>query len=187
MTRLPVRLVAIAATALLTGDVLASGGGVSVDAGGARWREVQWPFLMDEWGTGRAFQCTQPSCAKPVSVYIRTKVGMCGCSVGVEQDDHVDRVSDVDLINGRSVALASGTPVSFGKMKGLARPYRVENKGEPQQVALAVALSNNCDAVVATVFSGGRLDPEQERAAYAFLDSDTFLKWADANSGYSYR
>jgi hypothetical protein len=187
MIRALARLVAIAAAAFLTGDVLAIGAGVSVDAGGAQWREVQWPFLMDEWGTGRAFQCTQPFCPKPVSVYVRTKVGMCGCSVGVEQDDHVDRVSDVDLINGRSVALASGTPVSFGRMKGLSRPYRVENKGEPRQVALAVALSNNCDAVVATVVPGRELDAEQKRAAYAFLNSDTFLHWAEANSGYSYR
>ncbi|HZP77637.1 MAG TPA: hypothetical protein VFB45_15940 [Pseudolabrys sp.] len=171
----------VAAATLLTGDVLAVG------AGGAQWREVAWPFLMDEWGTGRAFQCAQPSCGKPVSLYVRAKVGFCGCSSGVENDDHVDRVSDVGLIDGNSVALAPGESVAVGPMKGRARPYRVERQGEPQDVALAVALSNNCDAVVATAVTSRKLEPEQERAVYAFLNSETFLDWADANSGYQYR
>lgn len=187
MMRALTGLAPIALAGLLSGDVLAVGAGLSVSAGGAQWREVQWPFLMDEWGTGRAFVCAAPSCASPVRVYIRTKVGMCGCTIGVEQDDHVDRVSDVDLINGRSVALAPGEPITIGKMKGRTRPYRVENQGEPRQIALAVALANQCDAVVATVLPGRELKPEQERAAYAFLNSETFLTWAEANSGYQYR
>jgi hypothetical protein len=178
------RVLAVAFAGLLSGDVLAIGAGVSVAAGNAQWREMQWPFLMDEWGIGRAFQCAPPYCSAPVSMFLRTKVGMCGCTVGVEQDDHVDRVSDVDLINGRSVALAPGRPVTIGSMKGLARRYRVENAGEPRRVALAVALSNNCDAVVATVLARRELEPAQERAAYDFLHGEAFLRWAQAMSGY---
>ena len=50
--------------------VLALGAGLAMAAAGAHaastsgatvpapvWTEIKWPFLMDEWGIGRAFQC----------------------------------------------------------------------------------------------------------------------------------
>ena len=73
-----------------------------------------------------------------------------------------------------------------GRFKGRARPYRIGNAGAPR-LALTVALANNCDAVVATVLPGRALEPDQERAVYALLNSEAVLRWAEANSGYQYR
>jgi hypothetical protein len=41
------------------------------------WSEVPWPFPMDQWGKGKAFQCKAAECGAEVMVYIRAKIGVC--------------------------------------------------------------------------------------------------------------
>ena len=33
----------------------------------AAWAEVKWPFPLDQWGTGKAFQCGAADCGAEVS------------------------------------------------------------------------------------------------------------------------
>ena len=59
----------VALAALLANDPAAIGiawpGGAAVTPGAphAVWREVKWPFLLDEWGIGRAFACAPADCS----------------------------------------------------------------------------------------------------------------------------
>ncbi len=41
-----------------------AGGGATAESENARqaWTEIDWPFLLDQWGTGRAFRCEGPGC-----------------------------------------------------------------------------------------------------------------------------
>jgi hypothetical protein len=34
-------------------------------------------FLIDQWGTGRAFVCTAADCGTEVKLYLRAKIGSC--------------------------------------------------------------------------------------------------------------
>jgi hypothetical protein len=72
------------------------------------WSEVKWPFLLDQWGAGRAFRCAAEQCGSEVHVYLRAKIGFCRCATGVSDDDEIDRVSDVELIGDDYKPLASG-------------------------------------------------------------------------------
>ncbi|MGB8530750.1 MAG: hypothetical protein WCD64_05830, partial [Pseudolabrys sp.] len=35
------------------------------------WIETKWPFLMDQWGEGRSFQCKAADCGAELNLYIR--------------------------------------------------------------------------------------------------------------------
>src|SRR5437899_3192065 len=48
--------------------------------------ETQWPFALDQWGTGKAFVCLPADCGAKVAVYVRPKIGFCNCSTGVSDD-----------------------------------------------------------------------------------------------------
>src|SRR5712691_12522540 len=63
--------------------------------------EVKWPFLMDQWGLGRAFQCKAEHCGTEVNVYVRAKIGFCNCATGVSDDEELERVGDVDLLGAK--------------------------------------------------------------------------------------
>jgi hypothetical protein len=47
------------------------------------WAEFVWPFLLDQWGVGRAFVCKAVDCGTEVKVYVRPKIGFCNCTTGV--------------------------------------------------------------------------------------------------------
>ena len=49
----------------------------------------------DPWGKGKAFRCRAEHCGEEVSLYIRAKIGFCGCVTAID-DDEVDRVGDLD-------------------------------------------------------------------------------------------
>ena len=51
-----------------------------------RWVEVNWPFAIDQWGSGRAYTCRAADCGTNVDLYLRRKLGFCNCR-GVEDDD----------------------------------------------------------------------------------------------------
>src|ERR1700693_808250 len=89
------------------------------------WREVEWPFLLDEWGVGRAFRCAPADCGSEINLYLRAKVGFCNCTTGVSDNNDLDRVSDLELFSGAFVGLTDGRPVDVGRMKGRSRLYHV--------------------------------------------------------------
>jgi hypothetical protein len=72
------------------------------------WTEVPWPFLMDQWGKGKAFQCKAEHCGTEVKLYLRAKLGSCNCTTGVADDTDLDRMSDLDLVSGEVLPLGTG-------------------------------------------------------------------------------
>ena len=122
------------------------------------WREVKWPFLLDQWGTGRAFRCGAANCGAEITVYIRPKIGFCNCATGVADDAELDRVGDIELIGERFAPLRAGRPIMVAHMNGRSRLYAVEL---PQRHnALALAFNDKCDVVVATVVGERNLPPD---------------------------
>ncbi len=86
--------------AVLAGGIGGDGLASSLQRDGAphpHWTEVSWPFPIDQWGTGRAFQCAADACGVVVNLYLRPKIGFCNCAKGVYDDAELDRVSDVDV------------------------------------------------------------------------------------------
>jgi hypothetical protein len=147
------------------------------------WSEVKWPFLLDQWGAGRAFRCAAEQCGSEVHVYLRAKIGFCRCATGVSDDDEIDRVGDVELIGDDYKPLASGRPITAGILVGRARLFLVERPYQSRVSVLAVALANKCDAIAATIVAEPDIQAAQERAALEFLRSDTVQHWAQANTG----
>lgn len=147
------------------------------------WVEVKWPFLLDQWGTGRAFACSSTDCGTDVKVYLRPKVGFCDCTRGVADDAEVDRVQDVDLLGPQFTPAAAGAPVTVNLMHGRSRQYLVEGAYAAQKTALAVALNEKCDVLVATVVGGRELPAAAERAAFEFLNGDVVRRYAQASFG----
>src|SRR4051812_13095563 len=50
------------------------------------WTEAKWPFPIDQWGTGRAFDCKAADCGSDVKLYLRAKLGSCNCATGIAED-----------------------------------------------------------------------------------------------------
>jgi hypothetical protein len=117
------------------------------------WTEVSWPFLLDEWGTGQAFRCEHTDCGSDAQLFIRVKRGFCNCLQGVADDAEVDRLTDFEFLGGPSRPLGAGHPVRFDDMAGRVRSFAVDSTQTRRAVSLVVA--KNCDALVATLISGG--------------------------------
>src|SRR5918997_1865045 len=112
-------------------------------AGTPVWIERAWPFPIDPWGKGKAFECRADHCGTDVRLYIRTKIGSCGCVVAIDDDD-LDRVADVDLIGTERASLEPGRPIEVRWAKGRVRPYTVSGRGTAKSV-LSIALHERCD------------------------------------------
>ena len=147
------------------------------------WREVSWPFPMDQWGKGTAFQCSAADCGTEISVYLRAKVGFCNCATGMSSDAELDRVSDFDLFGGALYAQAPGQPVKAGWMKGRSRPFAIRDARQGDATILSVGLHDNCDALIATaVLERGQLTAV-EPMVLDFLNSKTAVEWAEITLG----
>jgi hypothetical protein len=133
------------------------------------WTEAAWPFPVDQWGGGWAFQCKAADCGIDVKLYLRPKIGFCNCETGVADDEELDRVGDVDIVGSERSALGSGRPITVHTMKGRSRGYKV---GAPSaKSVLSLAFNSRCDVTVATVVADG--DPvAQEQAVLEFLNGD---------------
>jgi hypothetical protein len=175
--------IAVGLAALLTGDAMTVGAGERTPgaAASSAWSEVKWPFPMDQWGLGRAFQCRAADCATDISLYLRAKLGFCNCTTGVSDDTELDRVGDLELLSSKFDGLRDGRPISVGWMKGRSRPYDVTMAYAPARSALAIAFNDKCDVVVATVVASDMA--AAERAALAFLNGDLVLRWAEKELG----
>jgi hypothetical protein len=142
---------------------------------GPVWTDAAWPFPIDQWGQGWAYQCKAADCGIEVNLYLRPKIGFCNCQTGVADDEELDRVSDVDLVGSEGSALGPGRPITVHWMKGRSRGYRA---GAPSgKSVLSLAFNDRCDVIVATVVAGD--DPvAQEQAVLEFLNGDQVLNWA---------
>jgi hypothetical protein len=147
------------------------------------WSEVEWPFLMDQWGKGKAFRCKAADCGTDVDLYLRAKIGFCNCTTGVSDDDELSRVGDIGIIGGNVAPLAPGRAVTVAWMKGRSRPYAVSKSSPPAETALEMALNEHCDAVVATVIVARGRAAALEQPALDFLASDVVLRWAERTLG----
>ena len=149
----------------------------------AVWTEVKWPFPLDQWGTGKAFQCRAADCGTEINVYLRAKLGFCNCATGVSDDDELDRVGDLELYSDKFKGLSEGRFITVGWMKGRSRPYQVEMRHGASRTALAIAFNDKCDVVVATVAAERAQLAAADRAALDFLNSDRVLRWAETELG----
>jgi hypothetical protein len=174
--------IAAGLAALLAGDAMTAGAGERTPgAAASAWSEVKWPFPMDQWGLGRAFQCRAADCNTDISLYLRAKLGFCNCTTGVSDDAELDRVGDLELLSSKFEGLRDGQPIIVGWMKGRSRPYRVTMAYAPARSALALAFNDKCDVVVATVVANDMA--AAERAALSFLNGDLVLRWAEKELG----
>jgi hypothetical protein len=149
----------------------------------AIWAEVKWPFPLDQWGTGRAFQCRAADCGAEINLYLRAKLGFCNCTTGVSDDAELDRVGDLELLSEKFEGLAEGRPIAVRWMSGRSRPYQVTIPYAPPRTALAIAFNDKCDVVVATVVAERERLALAEGAALDFLNSDLVLRWAERELG----
>jgi hypothetical protein len=143
------------------------------------WREIAWPFPRDGWPAGRAFRCAMESCGDDIEVYVRPKIGFCNCDTGVADDDEVDRVSDLDLISERFVALEVGKAIRIAEMPGRLRSYDLKMSDGSRHVAVGIAVSRRCDLLVAVAQGRGAVSGVQ-RVALDFLGSSEMTRWMAA-------
>jgi hypothetical protein len=147
------------------------------------WTEATWPFPIDQWGTGRAFNCKAADCGRGVTIYLRAKIGFCNCATGVADDEELERVGDVDRVGSQSAALGPGRPITVHWMKGRSRSYAVGGRVPSARSALSLALNDRCDAIVATAVVEGDRPSAVEPAVLEFLNGDLVLRWAESTLG----
>ncbi len=141
-----------------------------------RWHEIAWPFPRDGWPAGRAFHCASELCGDDVELYVRPKAGFCNCDGGVADDDEVDRVTDLDLISERFVALEPGKAIRVAGMPGRLRTYDLRMSDGSRHAAVGMAVSRRCDLLVA-VAQGKGAAPRIQRVALDFLGSSDMARW----------
>jgi hypothetical protein len=144
------------------------------------WAQATWPFPVDQWGGGWAFQCKAADCGTDVSLYLRPKIGFCNCQTGVADDEELDRVSDIDLVGNGSAASGPGRPITVHWMKGRSRGYTVGSSSGKS--VLSLAFNDRCDVIVATVVAGDA-PVAQEEAVLAFLNGDLVRHLAEVVLG----
>jgi hypothetical protein len=151
------------------------------------WIETKWPFPMDQWGEGRAFQCKAADCGAELHLYIRPKIGFCSATTGVADDNELERLSDFDFMNGKIAALANGHDITIAWMKGRLRAYEITGAVagplRSRTMALSIAYNNERDAMVATAMLTGARPETAEAAVIAFLTGQTMLRWATSTFG----
>jgi hypothetical protein len=147
------------------------------------WVEAKWPFPMDQWGEGKAFECKAADCGAEINLYIRAKIGFCSRTRGVADDDELDRLSDFDLMDGRAAALARSHEIEIAGMKGRIRAYAVTSLIRPRTYAFSIAFNNNDDAVVATALFDGAQLAAAELIVIQFLSGKIVQRWVTVTLG----
>jgi hypothetical protein len=141
------------------------------------WVETKWPFLMDQWGEGKAFQCKAADCGVELNLYIRAKIGFCSNTTGVADDNELERLSDFDFMNGAIVALGEGHEINVAWMKGRIRAYAIASPSRSRATAISIAFNNNSDALVATVVLKDVQPTAVEPAVIEFLNGKVVRRW----------
>jgi hypothetical protein len=187
MRRIFILMLTLAGMGCLAGFMTVSGlpAPASPSAVQSVWTETQWPFLMDQWGIGKAFVCGPADCGARIEVYVRPKIGFCNCSTGVSDDAELERVADTELLSPEIRPLGPDRPVKVGWMLGLSRAYRISGEQTGERL-LSVAFNDECDVVVA-VAKLGNGDPNlAEPAVVAFLSSRPMVLWAKKELGLEF-
>ena len=143
------------------------------------WREVAWPFPIDQWGRGKAFRCAPADCGTEVNVYVRAKLGFCNCTTGVADDEELDRISDYALLGKSWTPLTRGKPIKIAWMAGRSRAFLLARG----QSGISIGFNDHCDAIIATAALGHDRPDLVEESVLAFLNSETVLHWAEATLG----
>ena len=107
---------------------------------------------------------------------MRPKAGFCNCDSGVADDDEVDRVTDLDLMSERFVALEPGKAIRIAEMPGRLRAYDLRMADGSRHAAIGIAVSRRCDLLVA-VAQGKGAAPGIQRVALDFLALDSMKQW----------
>jgi hypothetical protein len=180
-------MLALAGIGTLAGFMAVSGLPAPADRTASRpvWTETKWPFLLDQWGIGKAFVCAPADCGAKIDVYVRPKIGFCNCSTGVADDAELERVADTELLSPQVLPLGPGRPVKVGWMQGLSRAYRISGEKADERL-LSVAFNDECDVVVAVARLGNRDPALAAPAVMAFLDSRPMVLWAKKELGLEF-
>jgi hypothetical protein len=180
-------MLALAGIGTLAGFMAVSGAPAPADPSALRpvWTETKWPFLLDQWGIGKAFVCAPADCGAEIDVYVRPKIGFCNCSTGVSDDAELERVADTELLSPQVLPLGPGRPVKVGWMQGLSRAYRASGE-KPGERLLSVAFNDECDVVVAVAKLGNSDSSLAAPAVMAFLDSRPMVLWAKKELGLEF-
>jgi hypothetical protein len=149
------------------------------------WTEIKWPFLLDQWGIGKAYVCLPAGCGVRIEVAIRAKIGFCNCTTGVSDEAELERVADTDLVSPTVRPLGPATPVKVGWMRGLSRSYQVSGD-RPDERLLSVAFNNECDVVVALASLDNADPAAAEPAVIAFLNTPPVVQWAKKELGLEF-
>jgi hypothetical protein len=173
---------ALGTIGLLAGDVLKPGSAAAPPPNPV-WTETSWPFPMDQWGKGKAFQCKAEHCGTEVSLYLRAKLGSCNCTVGVADDADLDRMSDFDLVGGEALPLGDGRPITIAWMKGRSRAYTLTARNWLGKSAISIVFNDRCDMIVATVIFPHDRSATIEPGVMEFLNSRPVLHWAERAIG----
>lgn len=146
------------------------------------WAEAPWVMPRDQFGKGLAFRCGISDCGREVVVHVRAKLGFCDCMNGIADDDHLDQISDVDLLGGGK-PIAPGRSISVGAMEGRLRAYGSNRSGLRGESLLTLAIRDRCDVIVATAVVGGVNPHSQEAAVLSLLDTNKVRSWAERTLG----
>lgn len=147
------------------------------------WQEAEWPLPPDPWGKGKFFRCNARDCGADVRLYVRAKIGFCRCDVGVNDDEELDRISDLALFSDKPAPLAAGQAIAVRWMKGRSRPYSMRETFLGKTTALSVGFNDRCDAIVATAVTDGGHSAALEPAVLKLLNSDVVIQWATLTLG----
>ena len=153
---------------------------VAVTPHHAVWTEIKWPFLMDQWGEGKAYQCSASDCGVELNLYIRPKIGFCSATVGVADDNELERLSDFEFMKGAGAARGAGHEINVAWMKGRLRAYGPD---PAHTTALSIAYNNDSDALVATVVLNEAQPDGVEPAIIDFLNGEPMLRWVKSTLG----
>jgi hypothetical protein len=148
------------------------------------WTEVAWPFPADQFGRGKAFQCSAADCGTAVTLYVRAKIGFCNCTTGVADDAELERISDLDLLGVKAAAQGDGRPIAVAWMKGRSRAYALAAAdNRPGKSALSIGYNERCDAIVATAVVPHERPGDVESGVIELLSGPTVMRWIEVTIG----
>ena len=147
------------------------------------WVEANWPFPVDPWGKGKAFQCRAADCGSDVQLYVRAKLGFCNCVTGIADDKDLEQMGDLALIGSQVEPLDVGRQITVGSMHGRSRTYGVRGTQHRQGSAISLAFNQRCDMVAALVLLQHGDATSMEPVVLDFLNSETVLKWTETTLG----
>lgn len=154
--------------------------GASKDSG---WAEIRWPFPIDQFGLGKAFQCSAAVCGSPVELYVRAKIGFCNCTTGVADDEELERIGDLPLVDGSAVPLGEGRPIKVAWMKGRSRSFALRGSDLRSKSALLLGYNDRCDAIVALAVIPRDQPGNVESTIVKFLNGPKLMRWAEVTLG----